>query len=55
MQVDAPEDAATYIHRVGRTARNQKAGKSLAFYLPSEEPPMLELLAKAKVGHRCCC
>jgi len=37
IQLDAPEDAETYIHRVGRTARYQSQGKSLLFLLPSEE------------------
>jgi len=37
VQVDAPEDVETYIHRVGRTARYQSAGKSLLFLLPGEE------------------
>ncbi|KAG5219616.1 ATP-dependent RNA helicase [Salix suchowensis] len=34
IQVDAPEDADTYIHRVGRTARYGSAGKALMFLLP---------------------
>ena len=29
VQMDAPEDEDMYIHRVGRTARNGKAGKAL--------------------------
>ncbi|PWW79345.1 ATP-dependent RNA helicase DBP4 [Tuber magnatum] len=37
VQLDAPEDADTYIHRVGRTARFEKAGKALLFLCPSEE------------------
>lgn len=44
IQVDAPEDADTYIHRVGRTARYGSAGKALMFLLPSEEQGMLGLL-----------
>lgn len=40
LQVDAPEDAETYIHRVGRTARYESAGKGLLFLLPSEEEGM---------------
>jgi ATP-dependent RNA helicase DDX10/DBP4 len=47
--VDCPEDADTYIHRVGRTARHEQAGKSLLFLLPSEEEAMLQLLKVAKV------
>jgi len=37
IQLDAPEDADTYIHRVGRTARFEKTGKALLFLCPSEE------------------
>lgn len=37
IQVDAPEDADTYVHRVGRTARYTSKGNSLMFVLPSEE------------------
>lgn len=31
VQLDCPEDANTYIHRVGRTARYEKDGKALLF------------------------
>jgi len=41
VQLDCPEDANTYIHRVGRTARYEKDGKALLFLLPSEEDGML--------------
>lgn len=44
VQVDAPDSAATYIHRVGRTARYQAQGKSLLFLLPSEEHGVLAQL-----------
>jgi ATP-dependent RNA helicase DDX10/DBP4 len=44
IQLDAPEDAETYIHRVGRTARYQRKGQSLLFLLPSEEEGMLRAL-----------
>lgn len=37
VQLDCPEDVNTYIHRVGRTARFEKGGKSLLVLLPSEE------------------
>ncbi|KAF8523754.1 DEAD-domain-containing protein [Hysterangium stoloniferum] len=47
VQLDAPEDAETYIHRVGRTARYDSAGRGLLFLLPSEEEGMVEVL-KAK-------
>ncbi|KAF8062332.1 P-loop containing nucleoside triphosphate hydrolase protein, partial [Lyophyllum atratum] len=40
VQLDAPEDADTYIHRVGRTARYESKGKALMFLLPSEEEGM---------------
>ena len=35
VQLDCPEDANTYIHRVGRTARYEEDGKALLFLLPS--------------------
>lgn len=37
LQVDAPEDVDTYIHRIGRTARYNSKGSSLLLLLPSEE------------------
>ena len=37
LQLDAPEDAETYIHRVGRTARYESHGKALLLLCPSEE------------------
>ncbi|EGN95755.1 hypothetical protein SERLA73DRAFT_186962 [Serpula lacrymans var. lacrymans S7.3] len=49
LQVDAPEDADTYIHRVGRTARYESAGKGLLFLLPSEEEGMKSALEKKKI------
>lgn len=36
VQADCPEDADTYIHRVGRTARYQRGGESLLLLLPTE-------------------
>ncbi|KAG8961149.1 ATP-dependent RNA helicase [Tulasnella sp. 419] len=36
VQFDPPDDPRDYIHRVGRTARAGKEGKSLLFLLPSE-------------------
>ncbi|KAI0786991.1 P-loop containing nucleoside triphosphate hydrolase protein [Abortiporus biennis] len=44
LQVDAPEDAETYIHRVGRTARYESVGKGLLFLMPSEEEGMRKAL-----------
>lgn len=37
VQVDAPEDVATYVHRVGRTARYKAKGNALMFLAPSEQ------------------
>ncbi|KAG9091380.1 ATP-dependent RNA helicase dbp4 [Ceratobasidium sp. 370] len=47
LQLDAPEDADTYVHRVGRTARYERKGQSLLFLCPSEEEGMVATL-KAK-------
>ena len=57
LQVDAPEDAETYIHRVGRTARYESKGKALLFLMPSEEEGMKAALQKkgievAKIKNR---
>uniref|UniRef100_A0A674A694 ATP-dependent RNA helicase n=1 Tax=Salmo trutta TaxID=8032 RepID=A0A674A694_SALTR len=41
LQFDCPEDANTYIHRVGRTARYKEGGEALLVLLPSEEKEML--------------
>ncbi|KAG7665410.1 DBP4 [[Candida] subhashii] len=49
VQVDCPEDAATYVHRVGRSARFGRKGKSLMFLLPSEEEGMLKRLKIHKI------
>ena len=49
LQVDAPEDAATYIHRVGRTARYESSGKGLLLLCPSEEEGMLNALQKKNI------
>ncbi|KAI6038586.1 DEAD-domain-containing protein [Pisolithus marmoratus] len=49
LQVDAPEDAETYIHRVGRTARYDSSGKGLLLLLPTEEEGMLTTLEKKGV------
>lgn len=48
VQVDCPEDADTYIHRVGRTARFSKNGESLLFLMPSELQ-MVDELEKKKI------
>ncbi|KAF9652558.1 DEAD-domain-containing protein [Thelephora ganbajun] len=44
VQADCPEDAETYIHRVGRTARYESSGKAFLFLTPSEEEGMLAAL-----------
>lgn len=49
VQLDAPEDADTYIHRVGRTARYEREGKAVLFLDPSEEEGMLSRLEAKKV------
>ena len=49
IQVDCPEDADTYIHRVGRTARYEKAGRAVLFLDPSEEEGMLRQLELKRV------
>ncbi|KAK0176046.1 hypothetical protein PV328_000223 [Microctonus aethiopoides] len=48
VQMDCPEDANTYIHRAGRTARYQAGGNSLLVLLPSELA-MLDRLADKKI------
>ncbi|OAP64877.1 hypothetical protein AYL99_00849 [Fonsecaea erecta] len=50
VQVDCPEDADTYIHRVGRTARFEHDGRAVLFLDPSEEDGMLNALARKKVS-----
>uniref|UniRef100_A0A3B5AS65 ATP-dependent RNA helicase n=1 Tax=Stegastes partitus TaxID=144197 RepID=A0A3B5AS65_9TELE len=49
LQFDCPEDADTYIHRVGRTARYKEGGEALLLLLPSEEKGMVEELQEKKV------
>ncbi|ROL47612.1 putative ATP-dependent RNA helicase DDX10 [Anabarilius grahami] len=49
LQFDCPEDANTYIHRVGRTARYKEGGEALLVLLPSEEKGMIEQLQEKKV------
>ncbi|XP_068600054.1 LOW QUALITY PROTEIN: probable ATP-dependent RNA helicase DDX10 [Brachionichthys hirsutus] len=48
LQFDCPEDADTYVHRVGRTARYREGGEALLLLLPSEEPGMLSQLREKK-------
>ncbi len=49
IQLDCPEDAETYIHRVGRTARYESTGRAVLFLDPSEEEGMLKRLEHKKV------
>ncbi|XP_008827938.1 probable ATP-dependent RNA helicase DDX10 [Nannospalax galili] len=49
LQFDCPEDANTYIHRAGRTARYKEDGEALLILLPSEEQGMVEQLLRKKV------
>jgi ATP-dependent RNA helicase DDX10/DBP4 len=49
IQLDCPEDAETYIHRVGRTARYERDGRAVLFLDPSEEEAMLKRLEHKKV------
>jgi len=49
IQMDAPEDAELYIHRVGWTARNCVAGKSLLLVTPREKESVLGMLSDANI------
>lgn len=49
LQLDCPEDADTYIHRVGRTARFDAEGHALMILVPSEVEGMTEELKKKRV------
>ncbi|KAI5785591.1 P-loop containing nucleoside triphosphate hydrolase protein [Peziza echinospora] len=49
IQVDCPEDASTYIHRVGRTARMNKDGSAVLFLCPNEAPGFLKRLEAKKI------
>ena len=49
VQLDCPEDADTYIHRVGRTARYEHDGRAVLFLQPSEEEGMLKRMEQKKV------
>ena len=50
VQLDCPEDADTYIHRVGRTARYERDGRAVLFLDPTEEEGMLKRLEQKKVS-----
>ncbi|MFS7932099.1 putative RNA helicase [Helianthus anomalus] len=47
-RVDCPDDVASYIHRVGPTARYDSKGRSVLFFLPFEMK-MLERLQEKKI------
>ena len=53
LQADCPEDVASYIHRVGRTARYTHSGKGLLLLVPSECEGMIKDLKEAKVELKC--
>ena len=50
IQLDCPEDADTYIHRVGRTARYERNGRAVLFLEPSEEMEMVKRLEHKKIS-----
>ena len=50
VQLDCPEDADTYIHRVGRTARYERDGRAVMFLEPTEEEGMVRRLEQKKVS-----
>ena len=49
IQFDAPEDSASYIHRVGRAGRFRSKGNALTFILPSEEERFLNMMVEARI------
>ncbi|CCF58318.1 hypothetical protein KAFR_0E01640 [Kazachstania africana CBS 2517] len=49
IQVDCPEDVDTYIHRVGRTGRYGKKGKSLIMLTPQEQEGFLNRLKSRNI------
>ncbi|EGC38307.1 hypothetical protein DICPUDRAFT_76134 [Dictyostelium purpureum] len=51
IQVDCPDDIETYIHRIGRTARNNATGQAITILLPSEKEAMTALLEKQKMKY----
>ncbi|GFP98135.1 dead-box ATP-dependent RNA helicase 32 [Phtheirospermum japonicum] len=51
VQVDCPDDVASYIHRVGRTARYVSSGKSVLF-LTTSETKMIEKLNEKNIPVR---
>lgn len=49
ISVDCPQDADTYVHRVGRTARYGRDGRAVLLLQPSEEEAMVERLKHKKI------
>lgn len=46
VQMDCPDDVSSYIHRAGRTARNDQKGDALLMLLPSEEAMVAHMIEK---------
>lgn len=49
VQLDCPEDLNTYIHRVGRTARLDRPGRSIMVLMPNERDYLLPRLSKKNI------
>ena len=49
VQLDCPEDVASYIHRVGRTARFKSSGAALLVLTPREAEGMVPALVEARI------
>lgn len=49
VQLDCPEDPNTYIHRVGRTARLDKPGRSIMVLMPNERDHFNQRLKKKNI------
>ena len=50
IHLDAPRDAASYVHRAGRAARAGRAGASTLLLLPSERPVLDALRLRLAAG-----
>lgn len=50
VQLDCPEDAVTYVHRVGRTARLDAQGEAILVLEPHQKLEMLQQLANRRCG-----
>jgi len=49
VQLDCPEDATTYTHRAGRTARYESSGEALLVLTESEEAGMVRQLQASRI------